>query len=299
MPLGEVQDPHSNLFLPLWEVACLAMESYLTIGDFSRATHLTVKALRHYHEIKLLVPSEVNAGTGHRYYTPEQIPIAQVIRRLRTLEMPLDDIRVVINSPNLATRNELVTDHLRHLEVELTRTQEAINTLRSILEPSNPKQMVEHRRVPSTSAAAITEIIDVKDATSWYQGALGEIFALLSVQKVAPTGPGAAIYANDLFESERGFATVFVPCEDPFRAMGRVAPIVVPETELAISVHQGPQNGMDRVYGSLAAHVADHALAVEGSIREYYLIGLRETPDESLWRTEVGWPIFYVAKGDT
>jgi hypothetical protein len=38
--------------------------------------------------------------------------------------------------------------------------------------------------------------------------------------------------------------------------------------------------------------VTQHALAVEGPIREYYLVGPTETRDESLWRTEIGWPIF-------
>jgi hypothetical protein len=38
--------------------------------------------------------------------------------------------------------------------------------------------------------------------------------------------------------------------------------------------------------------VTQHALAVEGPIREYYLCGRHDTPDESAWRTEIGWPIF-------
>jgi hypothetical protein len=38
--------------------------------------------------------------------------------------------------------------------------------------------------------------------------------------------------------------------------------------------------------------VTQHALAVDGPIREYYLVGPAETRNESLWRTEVGWPIF-------
>jgi hypothetical protein len=38
--------------------------------------------------------------------------------------------------------------------------------------------------------------------------------------------------------------------------------------------------------------VTQHALAVDGPIREYYLSGRHDTPDESAWRTEIGWPIF-------
>ena len=38
--------------------------------------------------------------------------------------------------------------------------------------------------------------------------------------------------------------------------------------------------------------MTDHALQVDGPIREYYLVGRHDTPDESAWRTEIGWPIF-------
>jgi hypothetical protein len=43
--------------------------------------------------------------------------------------------------------------------------------------------------------------------------------------------------------------------------------------------------------GSLAAYVTDHAFAVEGPIREYYLVGPHETSEIGEWRTEIGWPI--------
>jgi effector-binding domain-containing protein len=72
-----------------------------------------------------------------------------------------------------------------------------------------------------------------------------------------------------------------------------VTPLVAPEIELAITVHLGPHSGeIDRAYGSLATYVTDHALAVEGPIREHYHVGPHETSEEAQWRTEIGWPIF-------
>jgi DNA-binding transcriptional MerR regulator len=78
------------------------MRASLPIGDFSRATHLSVKTLRHYHRVGLLEPADVDPDTGHRRYTTDQIPVAQVIRRFRALEMPLDDIRAVITTPDVS-----------------------------------------------------------------------------------------------------------------------------------------------------------------------------------------------------
>jgi len=270
------------------------MPPSLAIGDFSRATHLNIKTLRHYHRIGLLVPADVDPATGHRRYGTDQIPTAQVIKRFRSLDMPLEEIHAVITTPDLAARNELIAGHLRRLEMTLARTQQAAASLRDILEPPAGATAVtiEHRRIPATPAAAVSEVIDVKEASAWYQGALGELYAVLAAHKVTPTGPGGAIYANDLFSYARGEATVFVPCAEPVRATGRMSRLVVPEVELAVTVHTGAQTDADLAYGSLATYVTDHALAVEGPIREYYVIGPNETPDEDQWRTEIGWPIF-------
>ena len=76
------------------------MSSSLAIGDFSRATHLNIKTLRHYHRIGLLEPADVDPGTGHRRYTTDQIATAQVIRRFRSLDMPLEEIQSVIAAPD-------------------------------------------------------------------------------------------------------------------------------------------------------------------------------------------------------
>ena len=63
----------------------------MTIGDFARATHLSVKTLRYYHRVGVLEPADVDDDTGYRRYRIDQIPVAQVIRRFRELDMPLED----------------------------------------------------------------------------------------------------------------------------------------------------------------------------------------------------------------
>jgi DNA-binding transcriptional MerR regulator len=106
------------------------MPAALSIGDFSRATHLSVKTLRHYHRVGLLAPADIDADTGYRRYTTDQIPTAQVIRRFRDLDMPLDQIHAVLQTPDLRTRNQLISAHLASLEQNLARTQSAVASLR-------------------------------------------------------------------------------------------------------------------------------------------------------------------------
>jgi DNA-binding transcriptional MerR regulator len=264
----------------------------LTIGDFSRATHLTVKTLRHYHRIRLLEPADIDPDTGYRRYTTEQIPAAQVIRRFRDLNMPLEQIHAVLQAPDLQSRNQLISAHLASLEQGLARTQDAVASLRDLLANPSAVAPVSQRRVDATTAAAITAVVSTDDLLPWYLGALGELHATLEARGVSVSGPAGGIYASELFSAERGEATIFVPTATEVERLGRVAPVVVPAAELAVIVHAGSATDVDRAYGALGAYVASHALQVDGPIREYYLVGRRDTQDENAWRTEIGWPIF-------
>lgn len=72
------------------------MADRLTIGEFSRITHLSIRMLRRYHEQDLLVPAEVDPDTGYRYYSPAQIRPALTVRRFRDLDLPLADRKSVV-----------------------------------------------------------------------------------------------------------------------------------------------------------------------------------------------------------
>ena len=88
------------------------MSAFLSIGDFARASHLTVKTLRHYHRIELLVPAEIDPQSAYRRYSTDQLPIARVIRRLRDLGMPLADIRSVLTTSDPDSRREIGRAHV-------------------------------------------------------------------------------------------------------------------------------------------------------------------------------------------
>ena len=93
-------------------------------------------------------------------------------------------------------------------------------------------------------------------------------------------GPAGGVFADELFPWSRGRATIFVPCAPGRPADGSGGPTVVPTVELATVVHAGSHTGIDRAYGALGAYVAQHAVAMDGPIREYYLVGPTDTSDE-------------------
>jgi effector-binding domain-containing protein len=206
--------------------------------------------------------------------------------------MSLDDIQAVLSAPDLRTRDHLIAAHLTRMEASLARTQQAVASLRDLLEHGAAPAAIGHRTVPAAPAAAISEDIGVADALLWYQGALGELRATLTAQGVRADCPAGGMFADELFADEYGRATIFIPCHGPVRPMGRVTPTTVPATELATIIHPGPHDEIDRAYGALATHVAEHEVALAGPLREYYLVGPGDTAEQEAWRTEIGWPVF-------
>jgi DNA-binding transcriptional MerR regulator/effector-binding domain-containing protein len=71
----------------------------MTIGEFSRRTRITVKALRLYDRQGLLSPSFVDRDSGYRYYRSDQIPVARLVEHLRRIDMPMQHIGEVLDAP--------------------------------------------------------------------------------------------------------------------------------------------------------------------------------------------------------
>ena len=268
------------------------MPAELTVGEFSRMTHLSIKTLRHYHQVGLLEPAQVNPDTGYRYYTPEQIPQAQVIRRLRDLEMPVPEVKVVLAANDQSARNAVIAAHLDRLETELDKIHTAVDSLRSILEAPESEVTIEHRTVGAMTAIAVGEIIDRDDLPAWWQGALGELRGVVRAQGVHVTGASGGLFASELFQHGRGQASVFVPTECEVHPVGRVLPLVIPEAELAVLTHRGSHEDIDISYGQLGSYVTTHEISIDGPVREYYLVDAADVADSAQWVTEICWPVF-------
>lgn len=267
----------------------------LSIGDFSRMTHLSVKALRHYHDLGLLEPASVDRFTGYRSYDTTQVPTAQVIRRLRDLGMPLDQVRAVLDAPDLEIRNKEIVTHLNRMEEQLERTRATVAGLRALLEAPPARQPVEFRAIPATPALAVRGLVAVAEFAPWWMAAFDDLYAAADGAGLTPSGPGGALYPAELFQDEQGEVTAFVPVPSaPPAPPGPGGPAVldIPAVEAAVMLHEGPMDDLDRTYGALGTIVAERAIGVEGPIREYYLVGFRDTDDQSRHRTEVCWPVF-------
>ena len=213
------------------------MRVRLSIGDFSRMTHLSVKALRHYHDLGLLEPVEIDHASGYRYYRPEQVPLAQVIRRFRDLGMPLDRVKEVLEAPDVPTRNKAILAHLEGMQAELARTQASVAALEALLEGPPLRLPVTFRTIPPVEALAVRQVVDAEDFAPWWMGVFAELYQASARAPAEAAGPGGALYPAEYFELERAEVAAFVPVTSPVEVSeqtSRVEPLRIPGGSLPL-----------------------------------------------------------------
>ena len=135
-PLGGGSSRETGLTLPQGESVGWRHDlgrPLLSIGEFSRMTFLSVKTLRHYHETGLLAPAHIDPSSGYRYYDVSQVTTAQVIRRFRDLDLPIERLRAFLDAPDEEARNAVIVDHLNRMSAQLQETQATVDSLRRML----------------------------------------------------------------------------------------------------------------------------------------------------------------------
>jgi DNA-binding transcriptional MerR regulator len=268
----------------------------LTVGEFSRLTHLPIKTLHHYHEVGVLVPARVDPTTGYRRYAAEQVPSAHLARRLREVRMPLDELRAVLAAPGPAARDAGIAAYLDRLQRDLTETAAAVTALRSLLSPQQATA-ITYRDFPLQPALALFADVEREQIGPWCAETYPRLMQSLGRFGAVPTGAGGALYGPGWFEDGGGRVTAFVPIESGRTELatkgmpGRVHLTAVPAARVAVAVHAGSYGDLDLTYGVLGRQVLDRGIGAEGPMREYYLVSLGDTSEENDLRTEVCWPI--------
>ena len=267
----------------------------LSIGEFATVTHLSVKTLRHYHETELLAPDQVDAHSGYRYYSTDQIPSAQIIRRFRDLDMPVRDIARLL-SADVDERAALISDHLARLERRLAATTDAVRTLQRLLAPDPPRLQVSPPTRADTAGHRGHRRGRQRRDPELVRRGHGRDRRRHSHRR-SPAGRTARRSVRQRAVHPRLRPRHRLPPDRRRRDTARVHPLELAARELALTVHHGPHDDIDVTYGALGTHLAEHALVVAGPVHETYLVGPRDTDERSAWRTEIGWPVFTTTPG--
>jgi DNA-binding transcriptional MerR regulator len=266
----------------------------LRIGPFSRASSLSIKALRFYHETGLLVPAVVDPETGYRSYSPVQLIDAAVIHRLRELDVPLDSIREVLTARDPAVTQKVLAEQAAVLEARVDTLRRAVDDLYAAVDAPALHTGVFRRHDPARMVLAFAGDPPESDLATFMITAATRLLDAVTESGAVVDGPFGASFPplDDDVQSVEAFVPVAsAPLLSPAtRAVGvRVAEL--PATDVAVLMHRGAYDTLLEAYLELGAWVASEADPSDLPVREYYLVSLFDTSDPDELRTEVCWPL--------
>ena len=145
----------------------------LSIGAFALLSRLSIPALRHYGETGLLPPASTDPRTGYRRYSRDQLAVARIIRVLRSVDVPLDEVARVLNAPNTeATFRDALIGHRDRLR---SRVEELGQVL------TQTEELLEKGIGMTSSAARVSEVSlivdDVDRVAAFYRDVFDVEFA--------------------------------------------------------------------------------------------------------------------------
>jgi DNA-binding transcriptional MerR regulator len=270
-------------------------EALLRIGPFSRASWLSIKALRAYHEAGLLVPAEVDPRTGYRSYTAAQLADAAIIRKLRQLDVPLEAIRELLEARDPTVTRKVLTEHGAVLEERLATTQRAIDDLYAALETPALHTPVHRRHEPARTVLTLAGSVTESEWSSFLDRARRLLTDAANATGAVVDGVFGGCYPPLLDDDSQDVLAFLPVASAPLLSIATRSTGVtigqLPATDVAVIHHLGDYDDLEDTYRDLGSWVATHGEPTELPVRELYLVGPGDTDDPNEYRTEICWPI--------
>jgi DNA-binding transcriptional MerR regulator len=144
-------------------------DELLTIGRFARISGLSVHTLRHYDDVGILAPAEVDPGSGYRRYRRDQVRQARLIQALRWIDLPVEEIRAALADDAGDATSEILRRHRGRLARKKRLTAAQIADIDYYLEKGLSMTPATGTRPVQLKIA----VDDVDEAIAFYQQAFG------------------------------------------------------------------------------------------------------------------------------
>jgi DNA-binding transcriptional MerR regulator len=270
----------------------------LPIGRFARISGLSIRMLRRYGRLGLLEPAHVDEDTGYRYYSLTQAREAEAIRRLRALDVPLEEIRVILGSPPDVARERLET-HRARLEGRGVELRQAVAELTRLIEGKEPlvpqkEKMVRFEigieEVPEQRLLAIREHVHQDEMSTVVPRCIDEVHAHMQEQGLSFAGPPICVCP---FPDEHGMLDTEVgwPVAEEVAGSGRIEARTLPATRALVMKHVGPYEVLSNSYRLMSELMEEEGLTSVGDPREHYITDPDEVADPNDYETRIIWPI--------
>ena len=177
----------------------------MSIGEFAGRSRLSPKALRLYDELGLLPPARVDDSSGYRLYDPAQLDQARLIAALRQLQLPLSEIKALLQLEPTAAAQRL-RDYWAGVEVEHSARRELAGYLVDQLSGERSVMYeVTTRDIPTRSLLCLKRNTPGEEA-AWALGK--EFIAVLRRHELprveGPAGAAFCIYWGEVTDDSDG-----------------------------------------------------------------------------------------------
>lgn len=268
----------------------------LNIGEFARLGQVSPRMLRHYDEIGLLKPRQVDPKTGYRSYEVAQLGELHRLLALRDLGLTLEQIRPMLaDDPSVEQLRGMLRLRQAQIAQEVADEQARLRRVEAHLRALEGSQSMPANDV----VVKQTQPLRIAEATATAAGfgpLLGDVFARLYPKVIghlasADARPGLCVAwyeePNDdgsvVVHAGFDIGDQSVPDSDEVRVME------LPVIDVASVVHRGPMDGVEPVYESLVRWIDDSDYRLAGRSRELYHEWHEDEPSRNV--TELQMPI--------
>lgn len=262
------------------------------IGRFSKMTRLSVKALRLYDDNGVLPAAHVDPSSGYRYYSLGQANRAEAVRILRSLNVPLDEIRQLLDSDDPDTVHKQLVMHRERLADELAAQERALAYLEVLIQR---KEGIMPYEVELTEAspqlvAAIRIHTTMSEIGNDIGAGFGSLIQAMGSEGVSPAGTPLIVYHDVIDEETDGDIEICIPVSAEFAGGGDTYGRQLEGGTMATAVHHGPYEEIAPAYHTLTGWISEHGHEMVGPPREVYVNDPQTVPAEELL-TRVEFPI--------
>ena len=147
----------------------------IPIGQFSKMVRLSVKALRLYADLGLLLPAYTDSETSYRYYKASQAKRAEIIRILRSVDMPLNEILDVLDAGEPAEAGNILLVHRERMEDRLRMQERMLVYLETLIE--NKERIMPHEITVIPASPILVAGVRMHTALSTIKTDVGQGFS--------------------------------------------------------------------------------------------------------------------------
>jgi DNA-binding transcriptional MerR regulator/effector-binding domain-containing protein len=262
----------------------------LSIGEFSIAVRLSVKALRLYHEQGILVPETVDGESGYRYYGWKSMERAAAIKALKEMGFSLSEVGDLLGkNVGEAELSEALSRKLKEIEAGIREQRAAQKKIRDYLKAQTGPEESVHADAPKVVEEEIDGQLVFGIRVRGRYAEIGRIIGLLyaKVGRYAAGGPFCLYYTEE-YEEEDADYEVCIPARQRVGIEG-VDCREMPGGKAAVIVHRGPYSALHKSYALLFDYARSRKKSIIYPLREAYIKGpgmiLRGDPER--YRTKL------------